>query len=559
MNDELVLTPQLRWVERLAGECPTSIQPTEWIDPAAVRGEGYRIHVEHGAISIVAHDPAGAFYARQTLHQFRRQFPQSLPCMRIEDWPDFPNRAFLLDISRDKVPTMQTLFELVDLVSQLKINQLQLYTEHTFAYARHSEVWKVASPMTANEIRQIDEYCRDRFIELVANQNSFGHMERWLKHSRYKPLAECPDGFDFPWGLRHEMGFSLNPLDPRSLELIEGLYDELLPNFTSRQFNVGCDETFDLGLGRSKGECERRGRERVYLEFLLKIHDLVSRRGRTMQFWGDIILHRPELIRDLPRDVIALNWGYDADHPFEKETRAFAHAGLPFYVCPGTSSWCSISGRTDNAIANLRSAAENGLRCGAIGYLITDWGDWGHLQYLPVSYLGIAYGAALAWCCEANLDLSIHRALDLHVFHDAAGVMGKLAYDFGNVYHAFRQPIGNSTRLFWALVGGEERRKLYETVTREEYDDAEQRIDSAVANLGRARMARADASLTQDEFRSAAAMLRHACQRGRGSSAPTSSIDAIVQEHRRLWLARNRPGGLQDSCRRLLSGEYEQH
>ena len=42
-------------------------------------------------------------------------------------------------------------------------------------------------------------------------------------------------------------GFSLNPTDPRSLEFIEGLYDQLLPCFTSRLFNVGCDETFDIG------------------------------------------------------------------------------------------------------------------------------------------------------------------------------------------------------------------------------------------------------------------------------------------------------------------------
>ena len=41
-------------------------------------------------------------------------------------------------------------------------------------------------------------------------------------------------------------------------------------------FNVGCDETFDLGLGKSKAECERRGKERVYLDFLLKIHDAVT-------------------------------------------------------------------------------------------------------------------------------------------------------------------------------------------------------------------------------------------------------------------------------------------
>jgi hypothetical protein len=390
-------------------------------------------------------------------------------------------------------------------------------------------------------------------------------MERWLKHPRYKSLGEVEDGFTFPWGFRHEGGFSLNPLDPRSLALVESLYDELLPNFTSAQFNVGCDETFDLGLGKSKAECERRGKDRVYLEFLLKIYEAAKRRGRTMQFWGDIILHKPELIRELPRDIIALNWGYDWNHPFGRETRAFADAGLPFYVCPGTSSWLSFSGKTDNAIANLRSSAENGLKYGAIGYLNTDWGDWGHLQYLPVSYLGFAYGAALSWCYESNRDLPLPRALDLHVFHDRAGVMGHLMFDFGNVYQAVKQPMGNSSRLFWVLAGTPERKKLYEMITREEFDDADARVSVAITSLDRAQMDRADAELIKDEVHNAAAMLRQACRRGRWmldrASADQSDLARdllnIVDEHRRLWLARNRAGGLQDSVRRLDEGRAD--
>ena len=445
-------------MERRAGTCPPNAPVAEYRRSPGIRPEGYSIELEPQRAALHAGDEAGMFYAHQTLAQIRRQSPDALPCLRILDWPDFPHRGVMLDISRDKVPTMATLFELVDLFAHLKVNQLQLYTEHTFAYARHRDVWEHASPMTADEVRHLDAYCRERFIELVPNQNSFGHMERWLKHPRYKSLGEVEDGFTFPWGFRHEGGFSLNPLDPRSLALVESLYDELLPNFTSAQFNVGCDETFDLGLGKSKAECERRGKDRVYLEFLLKIYEAVKRRGRTMQFWGDIILHKPELIRELPRDIIALNWGYDWNHPFEKETRAFGDAGLRFYVCPGTSSWLSFSGKTDNAIANLRSAAENGLKYGAIGYLNTDWGDWGHLQYLPVSYLGFAYGAALSWCYESNRDLPLPRALDLHVFRDRAGVMGQLVHYLGNVYQAVKTPMGNSSRLFWVLVGTPERR-----------------------------------------------------------------------------------------------------
>ena len=226
---------------------------------AATHPQGYVLTISAAGTKIDAADPAGAFYAQQTLAQLKRQFPDRLPFLTIEDWPDFPVRGIMLDISRDKVPTMQTLFALIDKFAELKINQLQLYTEHTFAYRDHEISWKDASPMTGDEIRLLDLYCRERFIDLVPNQNSFGHLERWLKHPQYSHLAEAPDGFVFPWGRRMESGFSLNPLDPRSIGFVEKLFDELLPNFSSKLFNVGCDETFDIGQGRSESEVKSRG------------------------------------------------------------------------------------------------------------------------------------------------------------------------------------------------------------------------------------------------------------------------------------------------------------
>ena len=100
-------------------------------------------------------------------------------------------------------------------------------------------------------------------------------------------------------------------------------------------------------------------------------------------------------------------------------------------------------------------------------------------------------------------------------------------------------------------------------ITRQEYEEAEARVSAVAASLGRARMDRADAGLVIDEVRSAAAMLRHACRRGRwllgraSEDAPEDAADLardlskIIDEHRRLWLARNRPGGLRDSVARL--------
>ena len=329
--------------------------------------QGYHLFIRPDGIEIVAGDAAGAFYGACTLAQFIRQVDGILPCVAIEDWPDFPVRGVMLDISRDKVPTMETLFHLIDLLASWKINQFQLYTEHTFAYSAHPVVWRHASPITAEEILVLDAYCRERFVELVPNQNSFGHMDRWLCHPEYAPLAEKPDGMELEWG--HIGPFTLNPLDPRSITLMAGLYDELLPHFSSHLFNVGCDETFDLGLGRSKATCEEQGTERVYLDYLRKIDELVHAHGRTMMFWGDIIMHAPELIPDLPQDAIALEWGYEADHPFARHGRLFRNGGIPFYVCPGTSNWNSLAGRTDNTIDNLTNAAAMDCAMALSGFL----------------------------------------------------------------------------------------------------------------------------------------------------------------------------------------------
>ena len=153
-----------------------------------------------------------------------------------------------------------------------------------------------------------------------------------------------------------------------------------------------------------------------------------------MHFWGDIFIQHPELVPDLPRDAVVLEWGYEAGHPFDEHGAAFARSGIPFFVCPGTSSWNSIAGRSSNCLDNVRNATRNGLRHGAVGVLITDWGDNGHTQYLPVSYPGFAAGAALSWCHEANRSDDFIQALDLHAFRDGARVMGTLAHDLGDAH-----------------------------------------------------------------------------------------------------------------------------
>jgi hexosaminidase len=523
--------------------------------------QGYRLTIAPEGIQVYAHDAAGIFYAVCTLTQLLQQVAgPELPCLDIRDWPDFPARGVMLDVSRDKVPTMAALFALVDRLASWKINQLQLYIEHTFAYHAHREVWEHASPFTGEEILALDAYCRERFIELVPNQNSFGHMKPWLIHEHYAHLAETHGEIKTPWGSYTIQGpFGLAPENPGSIELIRSLYDELLPYFTSRQINVGCDETIDLGQGASKAICEALGTGQVYLDFLMKIYRDVTRRGYKMQFWGDIITHYPDLVPQLPSDAIALEWGYEFDHPFDANGAQFAAAGVPFYVCPGTASWNSLVGRTDNALGNLLNAAENGLKHGAIGYLNTDWGDRGHWQYLPMSYLGFGVGAAYSWCLEANRVLDVPQAIGRFAFDDPSGAMGKIAYDLGNVYQVPNIPrIHNSSVLFHLLQGVVADEGRFKDVTFEDFETTSERINAILESFSGVQMHCPDTDLIKREFVNAGRLLCHACCRAQqllgqkmDNAAMLTDLEEAIAEHKALWLARNRPGGLEDSLKRF--------
>jgi hypothetical protein len=362
---------------------------------------------------------------------------------------------------------------------------------------------------------------------------------------------------------------SLCPIDPRAVDFVAGLYDELLPHFTSKTFNVGCDETIDIGKGRSREAVERLGRGRVYLDFLLKIHELVARRGRRMQFWGDIVFEHPELIEALPRDLVALEWGYEADHPFDVQGEKFAKAGIAYQVCPGTSAWLSLGGRTTNALGNLDAAAASGLAHGASGMLITDWGDFGHWQPLPVSYLGLSYGAAQAWCHETNRGIDVARALDAHVFGDRAGALGGIARDLGDVYRDTGVLVKNASVLALLLLFPE--RPLGEGrlagLTVEGLERAGARAAELSARLGDARCDRDDAPLLRAEFALAADLMRHACRLGIARLAAkgfavaaipaparaelADDLGRIVPEYERVWRERNREGGLRESVGRF--------
>jgi len=472
-------------------------------------------------------------------------------CMQVKNIrvePQAPVKkpyGYQLDVSRCKVPTMAMLKTIVDTIAKLGYTRFQLYTEHTFAYRGHEAVWAEASPMTPDEVRALDAYCASKGVTLDANQNSFGHLEHWLRHPGYNDLAEMPRGGKINDKSTVSSPSVICPTDPRSEQLIAGLYDQLFPCFRSPYVNVGCDETGELdntfGTGRSAAAIREKGWTRVYLDFLLKVHRLCAARGKTMMFWGDIILHNPELIPELPEDVIALNWGYEADHEYELQTTSFEKARRRFVVCPGTSAWGTLFGRTTNMMGNIDNGVGAGERHGAFGYLLADWGDGGHPNPWVTSVPALVYLAAKMegkTLTRDELAVRIDRLLGCKV--------GQSLLALGEVYRTTKGRSWNVAEFYYVLREGAHYAPK-DGATKETLAagcEAWKKARALAKFEGAAEWVKDDFAMLDLLFEAVTERLR---------DPQNKSFRAMFEpRYRALWLKSNRRGGLAESLNQVF-------
>ncbi len=408
--------------------------------------EGYKIKIHTKGIEISAASDAGRYYAAQTLKDLITIYGNRLPTCLIKDEPDFKRRGVYLDCSRGKVPKLRTLKRLVVRLAHWKINELQLYIENVFTFKKHPAIGKGYSPFKPEEILDLQDFCKLHHIRLVGSLASFGHFEKILALPKYRRLGELPGWRGFVGGT------TLCPTDAGSIKLISELYSEFVPLFEAEDFNVCCDETWELGKGRSKKQAERIGTGHVYLNFVLKIYRLCRKYGKRMNIWADIVLQYPELLKELPKNIVLLNWEYEQNGKNISRTKELAKTGIPFMVCPGTSDWLTHGSRLPNSMANVKNFAQQGRKYHAEGLLNTDWGDNGHRNSLGVSLHSFAHGAAQSWNGKAVDNARFTENFCSHFFGEHTGQLANIIRLLGSTYITCGTNVPNKSWLYFALV-----------------------------------------------------------------------------------------------------------
>ena len=398
--------------------------------------EEYRLIIGAEGVEIHASCDESLFRAVTSLQQMIRRTGGKLQHMRIMDKPELPRRGYMLDISRGKKPRMDMIKTMIDFLASLKYNEFQLYMEgDCFKYAAYPKETADFDCLTPENIQELDKYCRERFIDLVPNQNSFGHMYTWLRKPDFHHLGLFESD---------EVPSTLNPLLPESFEFVCNLYKSLLPHFSSNYVNIGLDEAYGLGKFQIEEYCREKGKDIVFMEWLNKLNDHISETyGKTVMFWADMIYNYPQSYHLVPKDAIALEWGYELiqSQRMTDHCIAYRDAGVRYYVCPSVNTHGSLTSRMDVTTFNIRTSAELAVEYGAEGLLLTDWGDGGHSQSWVWSMTPIALAGQYGWNTGAPQDGESFKAVFIHNSEDFVdefffgGVkVSRLMYRMANYY-----------------------------------------------------------------------------------------------------------------------------
>lgn len=407
--------------------------------------EEYKLNIKDKYIEIIGSESSGVYYGIQTLIQILKQDGIRLRGINIEDSPYFKNRGYFADITRGKVPSLESLKKLADKLSFYKVNQMQLYIEHTFAFKDMSEVWRDKDPITAEEILILDEYCKKRHIELIPSLATFGHLYEVLRTKSYEDLCELENSRESEYSYIDRMAHhTLDVSNNKSLELVYNMLKEFIPLFSSNKFNICCDETFDLGKGKSKDIAEEIGSGKLYVDFLNKVISFVKKYNKTVLFWGDVILNHKELLKDIPEDTICLNWDYWCKAT-ENNTRTIWESNRKQWVCPGTGGWSHLMNLIENSFENINRMVSYGVKYGAGGILNTDWGDYGHINSFSNSVPSIIYGASLSWNPNIEKDFDYeYKAISLLEYGDESLQLVNVLKELSEC-----QTIGWSELIWW--------------------------------------------------------------------------------------------------------------
>ncbi|GGJ95063.1 hypothetical protein GCM10007084_18410 [Parabacteroides faecis] len=290
------------------------------LDPTVLpdKPEGYQLEVTSGKVNIKANSATGILNGVQTLRQIIKEKDGKYLVQRaiVSDYPAFSWRAFMLDEGR-YFKGKEVVKDLLDEMAGLKMNvfhwhltndqgwriEIKKYPKLTEigAFRDSSEINHFGSDVydgkrhggfyTQEDIKEIVDYASKRHITIVPEVSMPGHASAAI--ASYPWLGTSGKQIKVPgkFGVHYEV---LNVSDPRVMEFLDDVTNEVIALFPSPVFHIGGDEVKYNQWKESpaiRSYMAKKGLKtpaELQIYFTNEVSNMLAAKGKRMMGWNEI-------------------------------------------------------------------------------------------------------------------------------------------------------------------------------------------------------------------------------------------------------------------------------
>ncbi len=408
-----------------------------------ISDQGYVLEIKADKIIIKSTNASGLFYGVMTVEQIIENSEKGkIKCCKIIDWPDLAIRGISDDISRGQVSTMDNFKKILDFMARYKMNLYMPYIEDVFSFARYPDIGAGRGALNKDEALELVDYAKKLNIEIIPIFQTLGHYENILLLDNFIKYAEFPGAA------------SLDVSNEEIYTFVENMLMEIFEAFPGEYIHVGADESYDVGQGNSKHLVENSSIADVHAEHYRRIYDICKKHGRKMIMYGDIILHHPEILEKIPKDILIVDWHYGPARNY-KSVKTFTEAGFDIFVSPSVWNFITSYPTNINAFPNIYYLTKNGVDNQVKGMVNSNWGDFGAETFKELNYHGYAWSAQCAWNIEGSEPGNFSRNFYNDFFGVRLDYAAGLSREMSDVFNQFgwqefwRHPLLEFRNPYW--------------------------------------------------------------------------------------------------------------
>jgi len=275
--------------------------------------ESYKLTITKGKIEIISETDIGALRGLETFLQLLSIDNKGyfFPTVKIDDYPRFPWRGLLIDVSRHFMP-VNVIKRNLDGLAAVKMNVLHLHLADDQGFRVECKTFPKLHEegsdglyYTQEQIKDIIAYADDRGIRVIPEFDVPAHTTSWLVG--YPELGSAPGPYTIErnWGIKDP---TMDPTKETTYEFLDKFFEEMAALFPDEYMHIGGDENngnqwnANEDIQEYMKENSIPDNHTLQSRFNKRILQILTKYGKKMVGWDEIF--HP----DLPKNIVIHSW-----------------------------------------------------------------------------------------------------------------------------------------------------------------------------------------------------------------------------------------------------------